>query len=552
MWRLCWLPLLVAGSVWGFNPCHDPADYRPHAQVSSSYACHEMVSVIERSNITAESCEEAVPGGAAGRTWKYYVQLTGSSCCSGPPGSICGRPFLPCAEPTDYDPSAQTTVLGSCSTAVGLLTQMDISSSTCSNGFQGHTTPTSYYVHTLGERCCRSGNGSEICGPRYQTCSDEADFLPDFQPVNGTSCGSIRSMLRMSGFGSHISCADSVLGVPVSTYINMLETSCCRAGSTVNHACGVAWSPCSNRADFTPSAEATMSGQSVGTCSGLVSTLNFHSFDSSMCDNTLATTGLSFRSYVQATESNCCGTGTPVHACGQPYIPCQSMSDFLPNREVVPGTTCQAILHSLTDARFTADRCDDIFAGGVPFSTYVKMSEQVCCGSPLSGRGTCGTSLNPCANPNSFDATAQIMGTMCTSAMAQMFDVPDILSVNCSTCMEPCMRGSKLTLKDMLPQVSSCCGGSSFVNVCQACGPQGATTAPTTLPPFTTPAPPAPPPPPPPVALTDDQDLQALRDEIAALRQDVQNTRSAAVPRQCLALSAVALACLIWAVAAGH
>lgn len=550
MWRLCWPLLLVAGSVWGFNPCQDPADYRPQAQVTSSYACHEMVSAIERSNITAASCGDAVPGGAANRSWTYYVQLTGSSCCSGLPGNMCGTPFLPCADPVDYDPSAQSTVLGSCSTAVGLLTQLGVNSSTCSNDFQGHPTPTSHYVQTVGEHCCRSGRASEVCGSRYQTCSNEADFLSDFQPINGTSCGAISSMLRMSGFGSRISCADSVLGVPASTYISLLEASCCRAGSTVNHACGVPWSPCSNRSDFRPTAEASMSGHSVGSCSGLVSTLNFHSFNSSMCENTLATTGLPFRAYVQATESNCCGTGTPVHACGQPYMPCQSMNEFRPNQEVVPGTTCRAITDALANARFTADRCDDIFSGGVPFSTYVKMSERACCGSAFSGRGTCGTSLNPCANPDRFDGSAQIMGTMCASAMAQMYDVLDVFSVNCSTCMAPCMPGSRVTLRDMLPQGSSCCDGSAFVNACEACGPTRASTSTTTLPPFTTPAPP-PAPPPLAIEMTDSRDLQSLRSEIAALRQEVQDFRSAAMPQQYLALSAVAMACMSWTVGAG-
>lgn len=546
MWRLCWPLLLVAGSVWGFNPCQDPADYRPQAQVSSSYACHQMVSAIEGHNITAASCREAVPGGGANRTWNYYVQLTGSSCCSGPPGNMCGSPFVPCADPTDYDPSAQSAVLGSCSTAVSMLTQLGVNSSTCSNDFQGHPTPTSHYVQTVGEHCCRSGRGNEICGSRYQTCSDDADFLADFQPVNGTSCRAIRSMLRMSGFGSRISCADSVLGVPVSTYISVLEGSCCRTGSTVNHACGVPWNPCRNPADFRPTAQATMSGQSVGSCSGLVSTLNFHSFNSSMCENTLST-GLPFRAYVQATESNCCGNQTPVHACGQPYMPCQSMSQFLPNQEVVPGTTCQAVMDALANARFSPDRCEETFAGGVSFSTYVKMSERACCGSAFSGRGTCGTSLNPCENPNLFQGTSQIMGTMCASAMAQMYDIPDVFSVNCSTCTAPCMRGSSVTLRDMLPHGSSCCGGSAFVNICEACGP-ARSTATTTPPPFTTPAPPTTPPP---IAieLTDGRDLESLRSQIAALRQEVQDpdSRGAAMPKQCLTLSVVALACLSWA-----
>lgn len=550
MWRLCWPLLLVAGSVLGFNPCHDPADYRPQARVSSSYTCHQMVSAIESNNFTVEKCGEVIPGdhgNGINRTWKYYVQLTGSSCCSGLPGNMCGRPFLPCADPSDYDPSAQTTVLGSCSTAVGLLTELEVNSSTCSNDFQGHHSPMSYYVQTVGAHCCRSGRGNDVCGPRYQTCSDEADFLPDFQPVNGTSCRSISSMLQMAGFGSRISCADSLLGVPVSTYISLLEGSCCRAGSTVNHACGggVPWSPCSNRSDFRPTAQATMLGESLGSCSGLVSTLNFHNFDSSMCENNLPTTGLPFRTYVEATESNCCGTGTPVNACGRTYIPCRSMSEFLPNREVVPGTTCQAAMDALTNARLTQDRCEEVW-NGLTFSTYTKMTERVCCGSEFSGRGMCGSFVNPCVNPHRFTGNSMIMGQwMCSQAMSQLErDYPDVHNANCSTCMAFALSSHGVTLKDALYYGgTSCCGGSAFINVCEACGPARATVT-TTPPPFTTPAPPTPPS----TTIATDGDLESLRAEIAALRQEVKDDRSAAMRQQWLALPAVALACLSWAV----
>lgn len=548
MWLFC-LPLLLAASfVQGFNPCQDPAEFRPNAKVSSSYTCQEATRVIETNNVTVARCGEAAP---LNRTWRFYVQLVGISCCSGIPNDMCGRPFIPCADPTDYVPTAHTTGLGLCSTAVGVLQDLDIEfdSYSCSKGFQGHSTPISHYVQMVGEGCCRSGKGTDVCGVAYQTCRDEADFLPDFEPTKGTSCSAIRSMLRMSGFGSRIGCADSVLDVPVSTYTSLLEGSCCRAGSAVNHACGVPWNPCSNRSDFTPTAEAAIAGHAVGSCSGLVGTLNFHKFTNSMCEHTLETTGLPFRAYVQATETNCCGTGTPLLACGKPYLPCKSMSDFLPNKEVVPGTTCQAVLDSVTNARFSADRCDDTFAEGVPFSTYLKMSEHVCCGLPSLGSGTCGKLVNPCANPSQFDSTAQIMGANCASAMAQMYDISDVLAVNCSTCMTPCLPGSKVTLREMLPQGSSCCGDSAFVNVCEACSatrtPAQRTT--TTLPQVKTPASPP--------RLTDEKDLETLEAEIAALKQDTQQVekqafRGAAAPQQCLALSAVALACLSWAVAA--
>eukprot|EP00440_Ansanella_granifera_P039036 gb/GFBE01042349.1/.p1 GENE.gb/GFBE01042349.1/~~gb/GFBE01042349.1/.p1 ORF type:complete len:542 (+),score=97.70 gb/GFBE01042349.1/:1-1626(+) len=470
MWRICAL-LVAASLVAGFNPCANVGDYKPQASISSSYLCEDIVNLITSNGVSAESCDEMSNGG---KPWKYYVQLAGISCCAGKPGDMCGLPFLPCAEPANYDMAATTSSLGSCATAVGLLTELGTSSEHCHDDFQGSGTPTSYFVQDVGMSCCREGKGSYVCGAPYNTCKNEEDFTPDVQPSSGTSCKSIVGMLRMAGFPTKIGCADNVLDVPVKTYISMVEMGCCGDGK-INHACGVPWNPCKNAVDFTPNANAYIDGMSVGSCSGLVSTLNFYKFSSDKCDDDLAN-GVTFKTYAEAVETSCCGTGDRIYECGEPYNPCVTPTDFMPDVEVAPGTSCQAVMNSMHTAGFQQSMCNDIFAGNAPYATYIKMAERVCCGSAWGGKGTCGTSLNPCKNPNNFVGTAQIMGTQCGSAMAQMFDVPDIFAVDCTTCLSPVMAGRTITLKQMLPSGQSCCGGNAYVDVCDQCGTTVVTT----------------------------------------------------------------------------
>jgi len=383
----------------------------------------------------------------------------------------------------------------------------------------------------------------------------EADFQADKEPSPGTTCKAIRSMLRMSGFPGSKHCSENVLDVPIQTYVEMLELSCCDVGQ-VNHACGSPWVPCVDHADFTPNAEVNVGGQSVGHCAGIVSTLNFHKFDDSKCEEELVE-GATFTSYVRAVKGNCCGNGQAVASCGDPYSPCISESDFLPDVEVAPGTTCQAIMDNMYVAGFEKRMCDDIFAGNAPYAVYIKMAERVCCGSAWGGKGTCGTSLNPCANPNSFQGTAKIMGTQCASAMAQMYDVPDVFELSCRQCRKPAMPGQSITFMDVLPASQSCCGSSQPADVCDKCReasvtPIAVASAPAAAlpsspvaaasePEATTTAAPTP-------APSNDDEYADMMAELAAMREEMANgnkgsaTRSARFTRLCGLAMAAALA----------